>query len=807
MHKRLTITAAAVALALTLICFIVVDLYTSRTVLGAYKSAAIGMADVAKGYYLNWKRELEAETARFAAILEGADAEQLRNRAGLIEAPSDMRRLALVSEHGETIWLQGVATASGNDLCDSLMLEAALSGRCVSDPELAEGEVLMVSASPFSTADGQTWAVVVSSAFGNRYVDTLASIAHKDVLFMLDDKVAACSRKDLTEGDFALPASFLDSITHKLDADVTEIRHNGEACLVSAVPVLDFDEWSIKGYIGVSTAKASAGAHLDRARLWFWLGASVALALLAAGMWSAVCRIDKRLSDRGRAAAGASGEPALAQGNMRRKVLALLACSLLPSVFVTLWLSNVQVPKVVREINCETSAAVGAIVRTEASEDYELIARAADEGIVDGRSGAEEVDLDEILACLCKLSSSEVTVLRSDSAVIASTLSEGDRANIKMPSKLAHDLASEDVAAFRASVKGVPKETAAVALRRDSRLVGWLTMTRDCSACDNRVVGYKFGVLGILAGVVLACGVCFFTVANADRPSVLKRSFVGYGFVAPSLIHLVWWGLLPLVFALYLAFHSWSIVTPARPFVGLDNFREVFHDRIYWNAMKNTVIFLLHIPFGMALSLAIALALKRQVRGITVWRAVYYLPAVTSSVVTSIMWKWMYNPEFGLFNYLLGWIGLGPYPWLTRPGWAMLSLLIMTIWQNMGQDMLIFLSGLQSIPSEYYEAASLDGADGFRKFWHITLPLLRPTTFFILVTSVIGSFQVFTPVYVLTGGGPLRSTDVVVYRIYQTAWVDMRMGYASAQSWVLFAIILVFTMIQFKLMGKEVRYV
>lgn len=137
----------------------------------------------------------------------------------------------------------------------------------------------------------------------------------------------------------------------------------------------------------------------------------------------------------------------------------------------------------------------------------------------------------------------------------------------------------------------------------------------------------------------------------------------------------------------------------------------------------------------------------------------------------------------------------------------MLSLIIMTVWQSMGQNMLIFLAGLQGIPSEYYEAASLDGADGFRKFLYITLPLLKPTTFFILVTSVIGSFQVFTPIFVLTGGGPLRSTDVVVYRIYQTAWVDMRMGYASAQAWVLFAIILALTAIQFRLMGKEIRYV
>jgi len=163
----------------------------------------------------------------------------------------------------------------------------------------------------------------------------------------------------------------------------------------------------------------------------------------------------------------------------------------------------------------------------------------------------------------------------------------------------------------------------------------------------------------------------------------------------------------------------------------------------------------------------------------------------------------MYDPNFGIFNWFLGLVGLGPYQWLNSPSTDLLALIIMAVWVSIGFQMVIFLAGLQAIPSELYEAAMIDGAGAWRRFWNITLPMLKPTTFFVLVTSIIGSFQVFTFVYVMTEGGPLHATDVIVYHIYQNAWQFLRMGYASAMSWVLFAVIFVITLIQFRFLGRR----
>lgn len=785
--------AAVLAAATVVICFIAVDWYTSQVVLDAYRSAVIRLTDVARGYYLDCKHGFEADAARLAAGFDGADPALLVSLADLAETPADARAIFILSSDGETVWSCPDAGSRYAGMYDDLMLQAALDGRSVSDPARVKDETLMVAAAPFSTQDEQTWALVICTEFAERYVNTMSSISGKDIMFLMGAEITACSSPDLARDGLTLPDDFLDSVTHRLDADATELEQNGVAYLAGAIPVLDFDEWDIKGYVGVLAPREGAAEAARGSRLLYWSAAAISLALLVLGLMSAVRRMRRRLATGRRTAASAAGG--------RARVFALVACTLLPSVIVVLAFSGILVPSVVREINSMASRTAGMIVESQGWEACRSLGQAMSAG-----SFAEGA-LDSALTRISQLSAADVTVFLPGWEVADSTLSEADQAAIEAPPVLWHELETSDLATSGVKIRGVPHEAVVITLRDDSGWAGWIMMTTDSSVCQNRITGYQFAVLGITAVAIAATGVCFFVMTNTDKGTLLRNTLVGYTFVAPSLIHLLWWGLLPLVFALYLAFHSWSIVTPARPFVGLANFREVFHDRIYWNAMKNTLIYLLHIPFGMALSMTIALALNRRARGITVWRAVYYLPAITSSVVTSIMWKWMYNPEFGLFNYLLGRIGLGPYPWLTRPGWAMLSLIIMTVWQSMGQNMLIFLAGLQGIPSEYYEAASLDGADGFRKFLYITLPLLKPTTFFILVTSVIGSFQVFTPIFVLTGGGPLRSTDVVVYRIYQTAWVDMRMGYASAQAWVLFAIILALTAIQFRLMGKEIRYV
>jgi len=312
----------------------------------------------------------------------------------------------------------------------------------------------------------------------------------------------------------------------------------------------------------------------------------------------------------------------------------------------------------------------------------------------------------------------------------------------------------------------------------------------------------------LLGVIVVAVFVTFlwifsFAIKNAERPRFLRATLIGYIFLAPALIHLIWWAVGPVAFSMILAFQRWNVVDPAKPFVGLDNFRELFRDKLFWNAMKNTALFSLQVPISMFLSLLLAIAVNRPTKSMALLRTVYYLPVVTAGVSTTIVWRWIFNKDFGILNYVLGIFGVPKIPWLTSPNTALIAIMLLSIWQSLGSQMVIFLAGLQSIPQAFYEAASIDGANRFQRFSKITLPLLKPTTMFVLITSVIGSFQVFTPVYVLTQGGPLRSTDVVFYHIWEAAWIELRMGYAAAQSWMLFLVLLVLTYFQFKLFGKE----
>jgi ABC-type sugar transport system permease subunit len=312
-----------------------------------------------------------------------------------------------------------------------------------------------------------------------------------------------------------------------------------------------------------------------------------------------------------------------------------------------------------------------------------------------------------------------------------------------------------------------------------------------------------FWLAGLYA--LLAVGVLIYAslVAAARSGMALRETMTAWTFIAPSLIFLLVFSAAPLLFAFYLSFHGWNLLEPAKPFVGLRHYIELAGDGLFWNAVKNTAIYSLYVPATMACALGVAILLNRSIKGVALLRAVFFLPYITSFVAISIVWQWMYDPDFGLFNWILGLIGLGPYPWLNSPSTALLALIILAVWIHIGFQMVIFLAGLQAIPNEFYEAAMIDGAGPWRRFWKITLPLLKPTTFFVLVTSIIGSFQVFTFVYVMTEGGPLYATDVIVYHIYQNAWQFLRMGYASAMSWVLFAVIFAITLLQFRMLGRR----
>jgi multiple sugar transport system permease protein len=319
--------------------------------------------------------------------------------------------------------------------------------------------------------------------------------------------------------------------------------------------------------------------------------------------------------------------------------------------------------------------------------------------------------------------------------------------------------------------------------------------------------GAELTLLGGLLAFALWVGVVLLTVWNLDRPRVLRTTFIAGAFLTPAVIGLVVFFVGPMLFALYISFHEWSIVEPVKPFVGLGNYAELVRSSDFGHALWISFLYTLHVPISMTLALGLALLLNRPLRGAGVFRTLFFLPSITSFVAIAMVWEWIYNPDFGLANWMLGLFGMPQSGWLTNPATALPSLMLMAIWIGMGYQMVIFLAGLQGIPHSLYEAAKIDGAGPVRRFFRITLPLLRPTTFFVLVTSIIGSFQVFTQVYVMTDGGPVRATDVVVYHIYSAAWDQFRMGDAAAMSWVLFAILLVATLLQFRFVGKDVSYV
>jgi ABC-type sugar transport system permease subunit/ABC-type glycerol-3-phosphate transport system substrate-binding protein len=309
-------------------------------------------------------------------------------------------------------------------------------------------------------------------------------------------------------------------------------------------------------------------------------------------------------------------------------------------------------------------------------------------------------------------------------------------------------------------------------------------------------------LLGVALCVLAGCAALYYTAAGKGR----KTMGTALTFLAPSLLHLVVFVFTPIIFSAYLSTHRWDIVVADKPFVGLENFKEMSGDPAFWNALKNTLLFTLNVPIAMSISLGLALMMHTRLTWIGFLRTIYFLPSVTSFVAVALVWMWIYHPSFGVANFLLGLFGIPPLQWLNSPQTAMISVMIFGIWLGLGYQMVIFLAGLQGIPQEFYEAARIDGASRWQLFRRITFPLLKPTTFFILVTSMIGSFQVFTSIYVMTAGGPVQSTDVIVYHIYQAAWEQLRMGYASALSWVLFVIIMVATWIQFRVMGRTIEY-
>ena len=288
--------------------------------------------------------------------------------------------------------------------------------------------------------------------------------------------------------------------------------------------------------------------------------------------------------------------------------------------------------------------------------------------------------------------------------------------------------------------------------------------------------------------------------------SGLKKAGIIAGFLAPSLIPLTLFTVGPMVGTLGISFLDWNLLTSPE-WIGLDNYRRLFTSGEFWAAVGHTFGYLgMYLPLVFAGGLAIALALNQGVRALPFFRSLYFLPVVTSWVVVALVWKWLLNPQGGIVNTALGWVGLAGPGWWTDPTWAMPAVVLASSWKDLGFVMVIFLAGLQAIPTDYYEAARVDGAGWWRRFRHVTLPLLTPSSFFVLVISLINGFQVFDQVYVMTGGGPANATTVMVERIYTHAFEYNEMGYAAAMSWALFLIVMLFTALQFRLEKRWVHY-
>ena len=282
-------------------------------------------------------------------------------------------------------------------------------------------------------------------------------------------------------------------------------------------------------------------------------------------------------------------------------------------------------------------------------------------------------------------------------------------------------------------------------------------------------------------------------------------SFTAYLFILPSGLLIALFLAFPVIYSFWLSLVSWDGMSPRIRFVGLGNYSLLIHSAEFWNSVLVTGYYTLAaVPLRMAVALALAIFLNQKIRGLGIYRTLYFTPVVTSGIAVSIIFVWIYDPTWGIANWVLSLVHIPPLQWLSSPSEAMPALILMSIWKNMGFDMIIYLAGLQGIPESFYEAARVDGAGPWAMFRRITWPLLAPTTFFVLVTGIIGASQVFDQVFVMTNGGPLRTTEVLVFLLYNSAFKFFEMGYASAIAWAIFLIVLTFTILQWKFLPQDV---
>jgi multiple sugar transport system permease protein len=295
-----------------------------------------------------------------------------------------------------------------------------------------------------------------------------------------------------------------------------------------------------------------------------------------------------------------------------------------------------------------------------------------------------------------------------------------------------------------------------------------------------------------------------------QTPLTRRRALWGIALILPNTLGLMFFFGIPVLSAFATSLQEWNALKPPQ-FVGLANFERLVSDPAFWQALGNTFkLMALSVPIGVILALGVAVLLNQQLAGRNLFRTIYFLPVVTSTVAASNVWTWVFQPRYGLIGNVLAFAGLRDVAWLTRPDLILFPIAVVTIWQRIGFDMVLFLAGLQAIPRVMYEAAIIDGANRWQRFRSITLPMLSPTTFLILVLAVINAFQIFDQVYVMTSrttqGGVGGSARTLSLYLYQSAFVNSQFGYASAISLVLFLIILSFTIFQLRMQQRWVYY-
>lgn len=295
-----------------------------------------------------------------------------------------------------------------------------------------------------------------------------------------------------------------------------------------------------------------------------------------------------------------------------------------------------------------------------------------------------------------------------------------------------------------------------------------------------------------------------------------REAFTGYLFISPFIVGFLWFTAIPMAIAIYLSLTKYDIVS-APQFVGLANFAKLFRDQRFWVSLGNTAFYAgISVPLYLVTAFLASLAMNLRIRGIRGYRTIFYLPSITPAVANAMLWLWIFTPNWGLANQVLKFLGLSSQNWFMDPQLSKPCLIFMGLW-GIGPTMVIYLAGLQGIPVMLYEAAEIDGAGIWARFWHVTVPILSPVTFFNLIMGIIGAFQIFTTAYILTTGGAggerdygvggvLDSLLFYVLYLWQNAFEFWRMGYAAAQGWVLLIIILLLTIIQFKLAGRWVYY-